>query len=340
MQHMTEWYYAKNGQQNGPVSFEKLRDLAANGMLDPAKDLVWNGTMKDWTPAGQVEGIFVSKPIPLAVPPSDPSNPYSAPQSDWSSPVVATGADIVPGTDRIDPVACIQRGFELTKQHFGMLLVVGLIYFGISMGLAFAQNILDAVVLRSLPASYGQTDFSQFQAVTAGQWAYLAISRIFSQAVGVYLSLGTLRISLNIVDGLPFSPGMVFSHVNRLVRATVVYFILMVASAFGFLLLIFPGIYIWTRWGQALIAVVDRDMSVGQAFAYSSSITTNNRVNVFLLYLLCILVGIAGALACCIGLFFAMPMIWLATAVAYRWMQKGRIAATQSGTVSPGAAIS
>lgn len=337
---MTEWYYAKDGQQNGPVSFEKLRDLAASGMLDPSKDLVWNATMKDWVPAGQVEGIFVSRPNPIAIPPADPSNPYSAPQSDWTSPHLSTGADIIPGSDPIDPVACIQRGFELTKQHFGMLLVVGLIYAGISIGLAIVQNIADAAAFSTFTTTTGQPDFNQFQSLSAGQWAYLAISRIVSQIVGVYLSLGLLRIGLNIVDGLPFSPGMIFSHVDRLGRAILVTLILGIASFIGFLLLIFPGIYIWTRWGQALTAVVDRNLSVGQAFAYSSSITTNNRLNIFLLGLLSFVAMIAGMLACCVGMFFAMPVVMLATVFAYRWMQKGRIAATQPGPASPVTAIS
>lgn len=337
---MTEWYYAKDGQQNGPVSFEKLRDLAASGLLDPGKDLVWNGTMKDWVPAGQVEGIFVSKPNPIATPQADPSNPYSAPQSDWTSPHLSTGADIVPGSDPIDPVACIQRGFELTKQHFGMLLVVGLIYVGVSIGMAIAQNIADSVVLRSILTPFGQIDLLKIETATPGQWAYFVLTRFIAQIIGVYLSLGILRIGLNIVDGQPFSPGMIFSHVDRLGRAILVTLILGIASFIGFLLLIFPGIYIWTRWGQALTAVVDRNLSVGQAFAYSSSITTNNRLNIFLLGLLSFVAMIAGMLACCVGMFFAMPVVMLAAVVAYRWMQKGRIAATQPGPASPVTAIS
>ena len=337
---MTEWYYAKGGQQNGPVSFEKLRELAANGMLDRGKDLVWNATMKDWVPAGQVEGIFASKPDSPAIPHADPSNPYSAPQSDWSSPELSNDADIPRGSDPIDPVACIQRGFALTKQHFGMLLVVGLIYFAITIGLAIVQNIADAVVLNTLTSATGQPDFSQIRSLTAGQWAYLAISRIFSQIVGVYLSLGILRICLNIVDGQPFSPGMIFSHLDRLGRAILVTLILGVACGIGFFLLIFPCIYIWTRWGQALTAVVDRNLSVGQAFAYSSSITTNNRLNIFLLGLLSFVALVAGMIACCVGMFFAMPVVMLAAVVAYRWMQKGRIAATQPGSASPVNAIS
>ena len=57
---MSDWFYACGGQQCGPISFEQLQDLARSGGLDPAKDLVWTGTMKDWTPAGQVAGLFAA----------------------------------------------------------------------------------------------------------------------------------------------------------------------------------------------------------------------------------------------------------------------------------------
>ena len=55
---MIEWYYARGGQQNGPVSFEQLVEVARSGGLNPTADLVWSQDMKDWTPAGQVPGIF------------------------------------------------------------------------------------------------------------------------------------------------------------------------------------------------------------------------------------------------------------------------------------------
>ncbi len=73
--------------------------------------------------------------------------------------------------------------------------------------------------------------------------------------------------------------------------------------------------------------MVDRDMGIMESFQYSSSITTNNRMNLFLLVLLSVLISIAGCLALCIGLIFAFPVIWLGWIVAYRWKQYGHRAA-------------
>lgn len=64
---MMEWFYAKDGQQSGPMTFEQLVALARSGELT-GRDVVWNANMQNWTPAGQVPGIFdlhASSEIPV-----------------------------------------------------------------------------------------------------------------------------------------------------------------------------------------------------------------------------------------------------------------------------------
>jgi len=81
--------------------------------------------------------------------------------------------------------------------------------------------------------------------------------------------------------------------------------------AIGFLLLIAPGIYLAMRYGHCLTAMVDRDLGIMDSFQYSLSISTNNRLNLFLLSLLGIFITFAGCLVLCVGLLFALPVIWL-----------------------------
>lgn len=54
-----EWYYAVDGQQRGPVSGGKLKQLAAAGEINKA-DLVWKEGMADWVKAEKVKGLFVT----------------------------------------------------------------------------------------------------------------------------------------------------------------------------------------------------------------------------------------------------------------------------------------
>ena len=55
---MSDWYYAIDGQQHGPVSNRELHDLAGNGGLHPT-DLVWQDGFADWKPASEVAGLFL-----------------------------------------------------------------------------------------------------------------------------------------------------------------------------------------------------------------------------------------------------------------------------------------
>src|SRR5581483_1247536 len=65
-----EWYYARDGVQTGPVTFDDLKAAAAAGQFGPG-DLVWKDGMADWAPARTVSGLFTGPPPPPARP-ADP----------------------------------------------------------------------------------------------------------------------------------------------------------------------------------------------------------------------------------------------------------------------------
>lgn len=52
-QTASEWYYVQNGQRNGPVSKQQLRQLVSGRQLW-ATDLVWKQGMSQWVPLSQV----------------------------------------------------------------------------------------------------------------------------------------------------------------------------------------------------------------------------------------------------------------------------------------------
>jgi hypothetical protein len=54
---MSNWFYAANGQQQGPFPDSQLRDLIANGIVR-ADTLVWTEGMTGWQKAGEVPGLM------------------------------------------------------------------------------------------------------------------------------------------------------------------------------------------------------------------------------------------------------------------------------------------
>ncbi len=53
-----QWFVSRGGQRFGPVDFDTLVESARAGRLEPRTDLVIGGDLEDWTPAGEVEGVF------------------------------------------------------------------------------------------------------------------------------------------------------------------------------------------------------------------------------------------------------------------------------------------
>lgn len=342
---MTEWYYASGGKQNGPVSFEQLVEVAKSGSLNPTKDLVWTSTMKDWLPAGQVPGLF-GQAANAPVPPADPSNPYAAPTAGWNEVAQTTAGEVLeeitPGSESLDATACIKRGFQLTTRNFGTILLVLLAYMGVNLVAGTVLTVMDSslgltkqeIVIPPTTESPQEAQFLEFFAKY--QTTPSVPHQIITQLLGVFLSIGVVRFGLNLVSGKPASVGMLFSGANKVLPMIGAYIIFFVAMVIGLLLLIVPGIYIAMRYGQFFYAMIDKDMSIIESFKYSSSITTNNRMNLFLLTLLYMLVALAGFLALCVGIFFAIPVIYLSGIVAYRWLQYGhRAAQDHHGTTIP-----
>ena len=243
--------------------------------------------------------------------------------------------EIVSGSEPLDIGGCLTRGFELTKRHFGTIVLVALIYFGVSLAAGLVLGLIDSAL--GLGQSAGTVWKSgEGNASATYQQSGGPVSAIVSQVLSVFLSLGATRIGLNLVSGKEVSVGMLFGEGHKLLRAILASLLFGVVVAVGFLLFIVPGVYLALKYGQFLTAIVDRDLGVMESFSYSASITTNNRLSLLGLWLLCILVVLAGALACGVGLVFAIPVAWLSTIVAYHWMRYGhRAAMDHPGTTTP-----
>ncbi len=304
--------------------------------------------MKDWTPAGRVPEL--SQPLQDSMltesqAPPPPLDSYAPSEGVWSAsePLLPGEAleEISPGSEPIDIMACIKRGFTLTGRNFGMILLVGVIYVGVTIAADSVLSAMDQAVgyepigtsnsgsYHSSSSETGSYRFSLYQ-----QDSPLKI--LLSQILSIFLSLGLTRIGLNLVSGQPVTVAMLFGGGSKLIRAAIATFLFALMVGIGLMLLVVPGIYLALRLGQFQAAIVDRNMGVIEAFKYSSSITTNNRMNLLGLALLSALIALAGCAALMLGLVFALPVIWLSWTVAYRWMQYGRRAAQDHpGTTRP-----
>ncbi len=56
---MTQWYYANEGQQIGPIEEPEFKNLIAAGGITPETQ-VWTEGFEQWVPAGEIEGLIPS----------------------------------------------------------------------------------------------------------------------------------------------------------------------------------------------------------------------------------------------------------------------------------------
>jgi len=92
---MSDWYYAANNEQKGPINESELKaNFAANKL--PADTLVWKDGMENWTPASQVPAFtFRAAPTPAKVQPPTEAAPATK---------VAAASPTVSNPDSTKPV--------------------------------------------------------------------------------------------------------------------------------------------------------------------------------------------------------------------------------------------
>lgn len=102
---MADWHFVRDGQQQGPITFQALQAMAQAGQLR-AEDPVWTPGMAGWASAGQTAGIFPPGHLPPApVLPIEYASPQSGPQHSlgddaatrWLLPVGRSGWAIAAG---------------------------------------------------------------------------------------------------------------------------------------------------------------------------------------------------------------------------------------------------
>ena len=83
-----QWYYAQQGQRQGPVAEEELKQLAAAGQLKPT-DKVWKNGMAAWQPASEHPWLFPPATA-TAGPPPVPSDLLPPPLPQETAPLPKT----------------------------------------------------------------------------------------------------------------------------------------------------------------------------------------------------------------------------------------------------------
>lgn len=148
------WFYTREGEKIGPVTFSDLRIKATEAGINPRLDMVWTQGLDGWKPAGEIEGLFERRAQPepaetvvAGAHPNHPSGHESAAeemshQSEWSGArrrsyiffIIAVPVFWQMGYVHLAKILTKQFGGPLTNQLMTgifFVLIGVLIYFGV-----------------------------------------------------------------------------------------------------------------------------------------------------------------------------------------------------------------
>jgi uncharacterized membrane protein len=145
-----------------------------------------------------------------------------------------------------------------------------------------------------------------------------ALSFLLALIVNTFVSLGVIAVYLKAHDHVDMAALSDLWHPELFVRYLVTIFLVACGTIIGLVLLIVPGIIFAIACGFARFIIVERDVKPLAALKESARLTKGNRLNLFGLMLVLIVVNIVGALALLVGLFVSIPVSVLALVHAYR----------------------
>lgn len=231
----------------------------------------------------------------------------------------------------------LSKGFELFKAEMGVCLaatlvymlvpgainfVLGMVFGGAAVAIAGAggdpvmQNVIQQ--LSNIPAFFIQVFFD------AGYTLFL-LNLIRRRPVSVgdvfaggpyFLSLALNRFILFLITALPLVPAavpLVLMAISNPQDPTVYVIAMIVLGSIGAVVSIVVYTIVWPHcW-----VIVDRNPGGLTPLKSSAHLTSGHRMEIALMGLLYWLLTIAGMLACCIGIFFTVPIATLMAGIGY-----------------------
>lgn len=293
-------------QEYGPVTVDQIREWIAEGRANGAT-LVQPEGATDWTPLSSFPD-FTDALNAQSPPPPSPATPL--PPADPQSLV-----GYVRDRDyQVDIGQCLARSWELFKQHFGLLI---------------GATVIFLVLVAALNQLIGLFTQDAINSLMSGNITPLPILTIFlwnlpEAAFSTIMTGGLYVLLLKLIRGETAVIGDVFegfrSHLPQLALAGIV---IQFFTVLGLLACIAPGIYLSVAWIFAVPLVVDRNLDFWSAMEVSRKVITQHWWIVFCLFLVVALVTLVGFLACCVGLFVAMPVGFGAIMYAYEDIFRG-----------------
>lgn len=196
----------------------------------------------------------------------------------------------MPETKQVEIGKAISYGWESVKKDFWYLIGVTFIY----------------VIFNGIASGKDNN---------SGLWSVVGL------VITSWIMSGLYKVTLSYYDGNKLPLTVMFTQFKYFWRVLCASLLLAVIVIAGFLLFIIPGIYLALRYQFVFASIIDKDLTISEAMAESSKITKGNIWKLLGFGFVELGVIILGMLALGIGVFVAIPVVWLANIYIYKKLQ-------------------
>jgi hypothetical protein len=197
----------------------------------------------------------------------------------------------------------LSYGWNAYWKNVGPMLLIAVVVLAIQIAFSALGNATDSVALQVL-------------------------LQLVGTLVSLLLTLGWLRVSLEVTNGVKPELGDVFkaNGYGPFIVASILFYI---GALIGFILLIIPGIIFVATFGFYGFVIAQRGDGVGilESLQRSHELTRGHRWELFGIALVFLLVNIVGLLACIVGVIFTSGITLIAWAYLYRALSGDTVAA-------------
>lgn len=267
-----------DGREYGPITAEQLRKWIAEGRAN-AHTRARPEPGGDWKTLAEFPE-FAGDLTGLSQAPAPGAAPAAAPLA-GANEAEALAREFIARDYQVRIGHCIGRGWDLVMANFWLSVGASLLVY--LLALAVGSTGIGGLLL----------NFVLFGGL---HWMFLKLVR------GQTAELGDAFAGFSAA----FLPLMLFSLISQLL------------TGLGFIFCILPGIYLVVAWQLfTALLILDKRMEFWPAMELSRKVVSHHWWQVFGLFLVCILIGMAGSLVFCIGFLLAMPVTIAAVVYAY-----------------------
>ncbi|MDD5040494.1 MAG: glycerophosphoryl diester phosphodiesterase membrane domain-containing protein [Patescibacteria group bacterium] len=141
---------------------------------------------------------------------------------------------------------------------------------------------------------------------------------ILGPFLSAWMACGYLTIILDYYGGTMREITDVFTQFTQYWRVLGATIVVCIIVALGFIALVIPGIYLALRFMFTVPLIIDKKLDIGEAMKQSTAMTDGIKWSLFGFGLTALGVIILGAICLGVGIFVAMPVVWLAFVYLYK----------------------